>query len=536
MKRKIAYAVSLFMLIGLVISVFSSNQTTATESKQTLNLATANEPVVDPGLATDKNSIALIANIFDGLTRPTIQGNVEPGIAESWDVSEDLLTYTFHLRESSWSDGTPLTAEDFEYAWKRVLNPETASPGAFELYMIEGAEAYHQGEGVADDVKIIAVDDLTLEVTLNQPTPQFLEYTGRLPELYPVPRHIVAENSEWGQEVGELFLNNGPFMLSEWNHQSDYTITKNPTYWDSESVQLETIHVQIVESMTTANTMYLNGDLDYLGMPFHTISPEMIDIHKESGELKVSDMAAFYNYAMNINDPHLSNVNIRKALALAVNRQGLIENVTKAGQTPALRIVGPTATNATQDQAYIEDADFDQARKYLAKGLEELGLNQPSDLQLSMSTNVSEEHSAVAQFIQAGWIEELGIDVTIETTEFQVHLSNMSQLDYQLGRRGEGYEYSDIASFIEQYYSTSNGRNHTGWEDENYQRLVQEAQSEKDIQKRELLLLEAEAIFMDAMPIIPLYFYTNAYVVKDNVHNMEMDTIGVIQFKDVYID
>ena len=156
-------------------------------------------------------------------------------------------------------------------------------------------------------------------------------------------------------------------MLSEWNHQSDYTIEKNPNYWDSDTVRLDKVYVQVVESMATANTMYLNGDLDYLGMPFHTISPEMIDIHKESGDLNMSDMAAFYNYAMNTNDPHLSNVNIRKALALAVDRQGLIANVTKANQTAALRIVGPTATNATQDVAYIEDADYDQARNHLKK-------------------------------------------------------------------------------------------------------------------------------------------------------------------------
>ena len=539
MKRKLSYIISALVVVGLIISVIGINHSTATETtgpEQTLNLATANEPVVDPGLATDKNSVALLANIFDGLTRPTIEGEVEAGIAESWEVSEDNLTYTFYLRESNWNDGTPLTAADFEYSWKRVLNPETGSPGAAELFIIQGAEAYSQGEGSADDVQVKALDDYTLEVTLTEPKPQFLELTGRLPELYPVPQEVVNENIDWATDAGELFLNNGPFMLTEWVHQSDYVLSKNPNYWDSENVQLETINVQVVESMATANTMYLNGDINYLGMPFHTISPEMIDVHKGSGDLKVSDMAAFYNYAMNVTDEHLSNVNIRKALALAVDRQSLIDNVTKAGQTPALRIVGPTATNSTQEVAYFEDADFDKAREYLAIGLDELDLNDASELKLSMSTNVSEEHSAVAQFIQAGWKEELGIEVTIETTDFQVHLADMSQLNYQLGRRGEGYEYSDISSFLEQYYSTDNGRNQTGWEDEDYQGLVEAARSEQDSVKREELLLEAEAIFMDAMPVVPLYFYTNAYVVNDDVHNMEMDTIGVIQFKYVYVE
>lgn len=539
MKRKITYIVSALVILGLVSSTFGIHHSTATElnkPEQTLNLATANEPVADPGLATDKNSIAMLANIFDGLTRPTIDGQVQPATAESWEVSEDGLTYVFHLRDTKWNDGSAVTAGDFEYSWKRVLNPETGSPGAAELFFIEGAQAFSQGEGSDSDVGVKALDDKTLEVKLTEPMPQFLELTGRLPELYPVKADLVSENIDWAIDAGELYLNNGPFYLAEWVHQSEYVLLKNPNYWDSENVSLESVHVQVVESMATANTMYLNGDIDYLGMPFHTISPEMINVHKESGELKISDMAAFYNYAMNVTDEQLSNVNIRKSLALAVDRQSLIDNVTKAGQTKALRIVGPTATNSTQEPAYFEDADFDQAREYLKVGLEELGLNDASELNIAMSTNVSEEHSAVAQFIQAGWKEELGIEVTIETTDFQVHLADMSQLNYQLGRRGEGYEYSDISSFLEQYYSTNNGRNHTGWEDEEYQRLVEEARSVEDNGEREALLLEAEAIFMDAMPVVPLYFYANAYVANEDVHNIEMDTIGVIQFKDVYIE
>lgn len=536
MKRDILYGLNLVVLMSLVLSYFTSNQSEGAEVHQRLNLATAGEPVVDPGLVTDKNSTALVANIFDGLTRPTLNGEVEPAIAETWEISEDSLTYTFYLRDSNWSDGSPLTAHDFEFSWKRVLNPKTTSPGAGELYMIEGAEAYHQGTGLEEAVYVKALNDSTLEVKLTEPMPQFLELVGRLPELYPVPEKIVSEQSDWATEANELFLNNGPFMLTEWNHQSDYTLTKNPHYWGAEEVKLESINVQIVESMATANILYLNDDIDYLGMPFHTISPEMIEVHKETGDLKITDMAAFYNYAMNLTDPHLENVNIRKALALAVDRQSLVDNITKAEQTPALRIIGPTASNSTQTPSYFKDADFETARDYLATGLKELGLNSPSDLNVTLSTNVSEEHSAVAQFIQAGWKEELGIESVIETTDFQVHLDNMRQMSYQLGRRGEGYEYSDISSFVEQYHSASNGRNQTGWENEQYQKLLEMARTEPDDSKREALLLEAEAIFMDEMPIVPLYFYTNAYVVRDDIHQMEMDQIGIIQFKDVYVE
>lgn len=536
MKRNLVYGLSLGMLVSLFVAFFTSNPANGLEPHQTLNLATASEPVVDPGLVVDKNSIALVANIFDGLTRPTLNGEIEPAIAESWEVSADSLTYTFYLRDSNWSDGSPLTAHDFVFSWKRVLNPETSSPGAGELYMIEGAEAYHQGLGAEEEVYVKALDDYTLEVKLTRPMPQFLELVGRLPELYPVPAEIVTDQMNWAVEANELFLNNGPFMLTEWNHQSDYTLTKNPYYWGEKGVKLESIKVQIVESIATANILYLNGDIDYLGMPFHTISPEMMDVHRETGDLKISDMAAFYNYAININEPHLANANIRKALAFAVDRQNLIDNITKAEQTPALRIIGPTASNLTQDISYFTDADFDTAREYLEQGLEELGLDGPSDLNISLSTNVSEEHSAVAQFIQAGWKEELGIESVIETTDFQVHLDNMRQMNYQLGRRGEGYEYTDISSFMEQYYSTTNGRNQTGWENKSYQQLLEMARTEKDDAKREALFLEAEAIIMDEMPIVPLYFYTNAYVVRDNIQYMEMDQIGIIQFKDVYIE
>lgn len=537
MKQMLQKILLLILGLGFVISSLGAAGLTAQAQEQILTLSTGTEPVIDPALGFDKYSVVLQANVFEGLTRTTTDGlGVEPAGAASWDISEDGLTYTFHLRENHWSDGVQVVAQDYEYGIKRSLTPETASPRVGEMAMIEGAEDYFLGSGSADDVKVTAVDEQTVEITLREATPHFLEIVGRIPAFYPVRQDVVEANPDWALEGGEGYVVNGPFIISEWAHNSHYVMLKNPNYWDADNVQLEQVDVQIIESLATANTMFLNGDLDYLGIPYHTVSAEMVDLYREQGNLQIADLAAFYNYAINTTDPQLSNVNIRKALAYAVNRESLIENVTKADQTAALRIVGPTATGMTQEAVYFEDQSYDEAREYLAAGLEELGLSDPSELTLTMQTNVSEEHSIIAQFLQETWNRELGIQVDINTTEWQLHLDDMRQGNFQLGRRGEGYEFMDMASFVQKFYSADNGLNHTYWESEEYQRLYDEAQQETDPARREELLMEAEAIFMEAMPIIPLYFYTNPYVVKENIVNMVSDPIGLVQLKHVYIE
>ena len=201
----------------------------------------------------------------------------------------------------------------------------------------------------------------------------------------------------------------------------------------------------------------------------------------------------------------MSNVNIRKALALAIDRQGLVDNITIGEQEPALGYVPPTIAGFEEDRGYFKDADFEQAKEYLAKGLEELGLQDPSELTVKISINTSEAHSTIAQYIQEGWASNLGINAEIDNSEWQVYLDKLSALDYQIGRLGWIADYNDASSFLGMYDSVDNGNNDTGWSNEEYTKLLKEAELETDLDKRTELLKQAEAVMIEEMPVIPLY-------------------------------
>lgn len=524
--------VSLFLLSAAPLA-----QTTASaQDAATLNLSLGTEPpTLDPALATDSTSGSIIRNVFEGLTHNN-HGEIEPGVAESWEESEDGLTWTFTLRQdSTWSNGDPVTANDFEYAWKRALNPETASQYASILYPIAGAEEFNSGEGDADSVGVTAVDDYTLEVTLNNPTPYFLELTSFYTYMPVHQATVDADATGWAAEAGETYVTNGPFDLDTWNHNSDLVLAKNAEYWDADNVALETVNIQIIESEGTANAEFQAGNLDYLGTPYGTISLDAIDMHRANDELNTVPYAAIYWYKLNTTDEVMQNVNLRKALSLAIDRQGLIDNVTKGGQLPALGVVPPTIEGFEEDRGYMQDAAFEEANEYLALAMEELGYSDPSEITVSISINDSEAHSTIAQFIQAGWASNLGINAEIDSTEWQVYLDRLNVLDYQVGRMGWIADFNDAISFLDMYRTADSGNNDTGWENEEYKELIDASAAEEDPAARTQMLLDAEAIFMEEMPVIPVYYYTSNYVIQDHVQNLEPDALGNVSLKDVTI-
>ncbi|MCW6679873.1 peptide ABC transporter substrate-binding protein [Aerococcaceae bacterium NML130460] len=507
------------------------------QAEQVLNLSITSEPpTADPGKATDNNSGALVRNVFEGLLRADKEGKLSPAVAESWEVSEDGKVYTFKLRpEAKWSNGDPVKASDFEFAWKRVLNPDTAAEYATQLYLIEGAEAYNTGEGKVEDVGVKALDDATLEVTLKAPTAYFLELTSFY-TFYPVHQATVEANEDWANDAGDNYVTNGPFSLAAWNHDVDYQLVKSEHYWDADNVQLNEVNVQMVESEATANAQFQNGDLDYIGSPYQTPSLDAIDTYKEQGQLNIEPLAGVYWYKVNTTDEVMSNVNLRKALALAMDRQGLVENITKGGQIPALGIVPPTMDGFKEDRGYFKDGDFEGAKEYLAKALEELGLKEANELTLKLSINTSEAHSAIAQYFQEGWAKNLGINIEIDNSEWQVYLEKISNLDYQLGRLGWIGDYNDASTFLGMYATADDGNNDTGWENPEYKALLEEAAVETDVTKRLELLVKAESVLMNELPVLPVYYYTSNFVHQDKVKNMKPDSLGSVDLKYVTVE
>lgn len=529
-KSSILVAVLSFTLVNVVPSA------TVFAQDNVLSVAIASEPpAIDPALATDTTSGALIDNVFEGLTDSQPDGEVIPAGAESWEVSEDGLVYTFNLREEAvWSNGEPVLASDYVYGWLRVLNPETLSQRAEFMYSIVGAEDYNTGEGAAEDVGVAALDDYTLEVTLRSPTSYFPELVAMYTFL-PVPEAVVAENSGWANDLSEDYVTNGPFNLTEWAHHSHYVLEKSETYWDSENVALDGVNVQIIESQATLASEFIAGNLDYLGSPYGDISLDAIDAFRDQGILNTQVTSAIYQYVVNTTDEVMSNVNIRKALGLAIDRQNIVDNITKGGQVPALGYVPSVIPGFEEDRGYFQDADFDSAREYLAIGLEELGLSDASELDINISINTSEAHAIIAQDIQENWLQELGVSASIDNTEWQVYLDKLSVLDYQVGRIGWTGKYNDATTYLDNYRTADAGNNDTGWESEEYKALLDEAAFELDPDARIELLKQAEAIMIEDMPILPIYYYSNAFVQKDRVSGMDYDGVGRINLKNVSI-
>ncbi|MCP1146357.1 peptide ABC transporter substrate-binding protein [Lysinibacillus endophyticus] len=542
MKKKNILLLTLLLALSVVLTACnfggkeedkSASEDKGGEGSKEINLVIASEPPsLHPGLATDSTSGVILQNVFEGLT--TVKdGEVVNAAAEDVKISDDQLTYTFTLRDAKWSNGDSVTASDFEYAWKWALNPANASEYASILYPIKGAQAYNLGEGSEEDLGIKVVDEKTLEVTLENPTPYFLELTS-FKTYFPIHKATAEANDTWYAEVGETYVTNGPFKLTEWQHGGSVTLEKNENYWDAENVALNKVNISMVESETTTVTMFDAGEIDFLGAPFGTVALDAIDRYNEEGILNIEPYSAIYWYKFNTTGKYTSNVNIRKALTLAVDRQGLIDNITKGEQTPALGMV-PTGVAGFEDsEGYFKDNDIEGAKAALEAGMKELGITDPSQIEIGISINTSEAHSAIAQHIQESWVKNLGINVKIDNSEWQVYLDKLTALDFDTARMGWIADYNDAYSFLEQFDSAENGNNDTGWENADYAALLQQSAKETDPAKRIELLKQAEAIAMTEFPVAPIYYYTNLSVKKDYVENMAPDQLGNIYLK--YVD
>lgn len=510
----------------------SSKEEATTEGK-TLNLAIASEPPsLNPQLSTDTQSGSILNGLFEGLTRVDSEGKVENAMAKDIKVSDDKLTYTFTLRDAKWSNGDTVVAGDFEYAWKWALDPANQSQYSSILYPIAGAEAFNNGEGKVEEVGVEATDDKTLVVTLTNPTPYFTELTAFYTYM-PVNEKEATKNDKWAAEAGEGYVSNGPYTFSEWKHNSAITLEKSANYWDKENVDVDTIKISMVESAATANRMFKNGDIDFLGAPFQSVPLDAIDGYKADESLNIKNTASIYLYKFNTTDKYMENANIRKALTLAIDRQGLIDNVLKAEQKPANGLV-PAAINGwdTQEQ-FFKDNDIEGAKEALALGMKELGIKDVKDITINLSINTDEAHAAVAQYIQEGWNKNLGLTTKIDNSEWQVFLDKLSAFDYQVARMGWSADYNDANTFLDMYSSAENGNNQTGWSNPKYTEFMKQASAETDAEKRIKLLQSAEAVAMAEFPVAPLYDYSTLFVVKDGVENMVPDILGSIDLKAV---
>ncbi len=527
MKRWVAPSLAL----SLLLAGCSKGGNTYRPQSQELRLNLMSEPpTLDLRKATDTVSIAVINLCFEGLMRTDPSGQPIPAGAESFTVSPDKKRYTFTLREAQWSDGTPVTARDYEMTWKSILDPAFPSEFATDLYILKNGKAAKSQTSSLDAVGVRALDDRTLQVDLEYPVPYFLSALTTH-SFFAVPTHIVSAYPNWtdGHYVG-----NGPFILMEWKHHDQILLDKNPHYWDRDNTRLEKVTLSLIEDETTSLSMYENGELDWAGNPLATLPTEALPTLKKSGSLHTYEISGTYYYIFNTKAFPFTNVNIRRAFTLAINREAIVKNVTQMGQTPAMSLVPPTIWK--DDNHYFQDHDIAEAQRFFALGLKELGLTQETFPEISLSYNTQVGHHKIAQAIQEQWNQAFGIRVKLENKEWKVFLDELRQHQFQVARMGGLASVNDPSTFLDFYRYLSSSNNQSQWYNPRFSELLEKADLTADEEVRTALLKEAEGILMQDMPIAPIYFYTGAYLKKPYVRGIHISDLNNLDLKWAYVE
>ena len=503
---------------------------TRAPSHDVFTFANGAEPEgIDPGLISGQPDGRVARAMFEGLAIPDpVTLEPTPGQAYRWEISPDGITYTFHLRPGlKWSDGSPLTAQDFLWSWRRVIRPETASRNANLLYPILNAEAFNKGE-ITDiaTVGMAAPDDSTFEVRLAAPTSYFLFMTQYYTFL-PVPRAVIETHGpRWTRP--ENVISNGPFALERWRQGDRFEFRRNPLYWDASTVRLERIVMLSVDDLNTCANLYKAGVTDW--NPSGYLPSQFIPYLKGYADLQTGPYHAVYFYSVNCTRKPFDNVWVRRALAYAVDRDAITRDLLK-GTRPAWGNLTPMGYPGYQQPPGMK-YDPERARACLARAGFPGGKGLPK---VALLFNTSEDHRRIAEAVQQMWKRELGIQVELANQEWGSYLQATTQLQYDVARRSWIGDYLDPTTFLG-LMRTGDGNNRTGWSDPRYDALLRRAALELDATLRMRTLAEAESLMLDQAPVIPIYHYATTALVKPYVRGLHSTTLDTHPLKYVWID
>lgn len=511
------------------------------DAAKTISLNAGMEPTgLNTLTSTYSIEFALFMHMYENLVTLDDDDNTVPGAAESWDYDEDTLTYTFHLRKDGvWTNGDPVTAKDFEFAWSQALNPDVASDYAYFLYFIKNAEKYFNGEVAWDEVGVKVVDDYTLEVTLEQPTPYalFLFSFGTLAPIN--QRFYEAVGADLYSTEAQYFCTNGPFALTEWSHNDKIVMQKNDAWHGAADVEVEEIDWKIITDANAALSSFLAGDLDMVGLG----TGELIKQATAAGATiqSYTDGTSFYIY-FNNNDQYLSNVNLRRALFNAIDEQKEIDTVWQNDNEPMTSFTAPgvSATDGTSfagkvGELYAPSRDQEKAKEYLATALSELGCTV-DDLSAHLSIDCGDSATSIAEasFYQEQWRQVLGIEVTVNSMITKQGSQNRKTGNYVMSVTGWGPDYNDPNTFLD-LWVTDGGNNQTGFSNERYDELIDLASKETDLEKRESYFIECEQIIADQLPIGPAFWRAPSYACSDKIkggmHRSTFQDINAVYVK-----
>ncbi len=489
---------ALTLTAALILTACSSNEPPAD-----LTIINGAEPEsLDPAIITGQPDGRVVGSLFEGLTRLDPKtADAVPAIAERWDLSPDGTIYTFHLRSNAvWSTGEPITAPDFVYSWQRVLDPNTASDYAGQLFYIKNGEDFNAGK-IKDPAQlgVKALDARTLRVELDSPTPFFLDLCA-FRTLAVVPRATIEKHGDRWMKARPLPLS-GAYTLDFWRVNDKIRVRKNPRYWDAANVLNQIVDFIPCDQPNVALNLYETGAADII-WDKGLVPAELMDLLRQRPDCHNFDYLGTYFYRYNVNHKPFDDPRVRQALALAVDKQRIVERITKAGEKVATHLTPKGMSNYRPPEGLGYNPDA--ARKLLADAGFPGGKNFPPFQYLF---NSSRGHEQIAIELKDMWKKELGIEMELRQVEWKVYLTEQSKLNFHLSRSSWIGDYKDPNTFLDMFMS-NNGNNRTGWNNPRYDALIKDANRQTDPKKREPLLQQAETLLIrDDLPIVPLYFY-----------------------------
>lgn len=521
------------LIVSLLCLSSCQNSETEVTEKRTINTdairvaALIDPSSFDPRKIRDLSSSTYNSALYEGLMRIGLDGEITYGMAEKVALSDDQTRYRFTLRGAKWSNGEPVTAHDFVHSWQTALSPHFPSPNAYQLFVIKNAKAAKEGALAVSEVGVKALDDQTLLVELEAPTPYFLEMTA-FPSFFPVNRFLDLSNPEWAGNKGEHVLANGPFKIKEYAFEDYLTIERNPHYYlSAEGKAQEVVFLHLDEK--TALNMFSTGELDWVGSPLGSLPGDALPTLNKEGKLKHTLAAGTHIYRFNTTRFPFSHPKLRRAFSFAINRKVLTDHILQGNELPATALV--PHINGWEAQNLFQDGNNQEARRLFAEGLSDLGMRLEDFPPVKLSYGNSERSHRIAQAIQQQWNEVLGVWIELEALESKTFFAKLKQLDYAIASGSWFADFRDPISFLEVFSSQNNGTNNTGWENAAYRSLLSQSSGESPI-KRKILLQYAEEVLAEEMPVAPLFYYNFHYCLNPRLENIGVNACGIMNFRE----
>jgi oligopeptide transport system substrate-binding protein len=507
-------------------------------SEQIWKVGNGTEPQdLDPQTVTGVIEHKVIMALFDGLlTEDPKDLHPVPGLAERWDISPDGKVYTFHLQPNlKWSNGDPIVASDLVESYRRMLSPKLASEYAYLIYnFVVGAKDYFEGK-ITDfsQVGFKAPDERTLVVTLRNPTPFLLQIIASHISWTPVPVKVVTKFGALDQKrtawtrAGNL-VGSGPFILKEWLPHQRITVVRNPQYWDAKTVKLDEIHFLPTEDISTDERNFRTGQVH---MTYELPNAKIDTYRREYPEsLRIDPYLCVYFYRCNVARPPLNDKRVRRALALTIDRESIVKNVTRGGQQPAYAVSYP-GTAGYVPRAKLSGT-LEEAKKLLAEAGYPDGKGMPP---IELLYNTSENHRAIAEAVQQMWRTKLGVNIQLLNQEWKVYLDMQHTKNFTLQRGGWAADYVDPHVFLE-IWETGSGNNDTNWGSPEYDRLLQAALAAKTREERYEIYQKMDAILVDELPVIPVYYYTRVSALSPKVKGFYPTLLDNHPYKYIWLE